>query len=119
MEIVSTMLVVLDLEESRQFYINILGLKIKSEHSNRICFSVGNHEIVMFQGEGRAIKSKHASDANSTLIFYTNNLDKKITKFKSNGVEFVHETPINKDWGRYAAFKDPSGIVHEIFEPST
>ena len=119
MEIVSTMLIVLDLEDSKQFYLNILGLKIKSEHSDRIYFSVGNHEIVMFQGEGPAINSKHASDANSTLIFSTNNLDEMITKFKSNGVEFVHETPISKGWGRYAAFKDPSGIVHEIFEPST
>jgi hypothetical protein len=28
----------------------------------------------------------------------------------------VHQTPNENQWGRYAAFKDPSGIVHEIFE---
>jgi hypothetical protein len=35
---------------------------------------------------------------------------------KSQGVEFIHETPNAQPWGRYNAFKDPSGIVHEVFE---
>ncbi|WP_252097536.1 VOC family protein [Pseudoalteromonas sp. NBT06-2] len=45
-----------------------------------------------------------------------NNLDEKIKQLKRKGVEFVHQAPNENQWGRYTAFKDPSGIVHEIFE---
>lgn len=43
-------------------------------------------------------------------------LDEKINALKSKGVEFIHEVPNENRWGRYAAFKDPSGIVHELME---
>ena len=111
-----TMLVVTDLEISKQFYVNVMGLKIRAERPNQIHFMLGDHEIVMFQGDGPAIKSKHAYDANSTLLFTTTQLDEKISQLKAHGVEFVHQTPYQQAWGRYAAFKDPSGIVHELFE---
>ena len=35
---------------------------------------------------------------------------------KAQGIEFIHQMPNENPWGRYAAFKDPSGIVLEIME---
>lgn len=116
MEKVSTMLIVADLAVSRQFYLEVLGLKIESEYPDRIYFTLGDHSIVMFQGQGRAVASEHACDANSTLVFSTKNLDQKIKQMRAQGVEFIHESPNAQPWGRYNAFKDPSGIVHEVFE---
>lgn len=115
-EKVSTMLVVADLAVSKQFYVDVLGLTIQSEYPGRIYFTLGDHPIAMFQGEGPAVASEHADDANSTLIFSTKNLDEKIAQMKSQGVEFLDEEPNDQPWGRYLAFKDPSGIVHEVFE---
>jgi hypothetical protein len=43
-------------------------------------------------------------------------LDEKITELTSKGVVFVHQSPHENRWGRYAAFKDPSGIVNELME---
>ncbi len=118
MENISTMLVVSNLKIAKQFYVKVLGLNLCSEHSDRIHLNVGGYEIVIFQGDGPAIESKHGSDANSTLIFTTKNLDEKIEKLKLKGVQFLHDIPNTDEWGRYCAFKDPSGITHELFEPT-
>ncbi len=119
MENVSTMLVVSNLKMAKQFYVNVLGLTLCSEHSDRMHLRVGGYEIVIFQGHGPAIESKHGSDANSTIIFTTKNLDRKVETLKLKGVKFLHDTPNINEWGRYCAFKDPSGIVHELFEPNS
>ena len=68
----------------------------------------------MFQGSKEMIEYQHGYNANSSLVFSVENLDEKIAKLKSEGVIFVHHTPNQNRWGRYAAFKDPSGIVHEL-----
>jgi len=118
MEKISTMLVVANLEIAKQFYIDVLELNLISEHSDRIHLSVGGYEIVIFQGQGPAVDSNHGSDANSTLIFTTKHLDQRMADLKLKGVQFLHKTPNSNEWGRYCAFKDPSGIVHELFEPN-
>jgi len=50
------------------------------------------------------------------LVLTVSNLDEKINELKSKGVVFVHKSPNENRWGRYAAFKDPSGIVNELME---
>ena len=42
----------------------------------------------------------------------------KVKELKAKGVPFIHESPGQNQWGRYMAFKDPSGIVHELMESS-
>ena len=70
----------------------------------------------MFQSGMESIEYEHGYNANSTLVFTVQNLDEKIRNLKSKGVVFVHESPNQNRWGRYSAFKDPSGIVHEVME---
>ncbi len=119
METISTMLMVTNINIAKQFYVDVLGLKLCSEHSDRLHLSVDGYEIVIFQGHGPAIESNHGSDSNSTLIFTTRNLDQKVEALRSQGVHFLHDTPNSNEWGRYCAFKDPSGITHELFEPNS
>ena len=116
MENPSTLLVVQNLEESKMFYVNILGLSLLSEKDHCIKLLAGNHEIVMFQGTLPAMSYQHGYNSNSTLVFTVKNLDFKVNELKQNGVEFIHDSPNKNDWGRYSAFKDPSGIIHEFFE---
>jgi predicted enzyme related to lactoylglutathione lyase len=113
---VSTLLVVHDLEISKKFYIDTLGLTFISEHENCVQLKIGDHEVVIFEGDSKGVNYRHGYESNSTLVLIINNLDEKIDLLKKQGVEFVHQTPNENQWGRYAAFKDPSGIVHEIFE---
>jgi len=116
MQILSTLLVVQNLHLSIDFYVNLLGLDLVEEHSNCVKLTAGYHEVIMFEGTMASIEYKHGYNANSTLVFTVKNLDEKINQLKSKGVVFVHESPNQNRWGRYAAFKDPSGIVHEVFE---
>lgn len=113
---VSTLLVVHDLTISKKFYIDILGLELASEHEKCVQLKIGDQEVAIFEGDNTAVSYRHGYESNSTLVLTVNNLDEKIIYLKKQGVEFVHQTPNENQWGRYAAFKDPSGIVHEIFE---
>ena len=116
MENPATLLVVQNLEVSKNFYLNILGLELVEEHDDCVKLKAGNHEVIMFQGTKQSELYDHGYNANSTLLFTVTDLDEKINQLKSEGVVFVHATPNQNRWGRYAAFKDPSGIVHELFE---
>jgi predicted enzyme related to lactoylglutathione lyase len=116
MENPSTLLVVQDLQKSKLFYVNVLGLALISENERCLKLLAGSHEVLIFQGTLPAIDYEHGYNASSTLVFTVKNLDTKIKELKSHGVEFIHASPNQNDWGRYSAFKDPSGIVHEVFE---
>ncbi len=112
----SSLLVVMNLKESLVFYTEVLALELVEKHSDCIKLKAGDHEIILFQGTMDSIEYSHGYNANSTILFTVNNLEQDIERLKSKGVTFIHETPNQNRWGRYAAFKDPSGIVHELFE---
>ena len=116
MENPSTLLVVHNLEISQQFYVDVLGLELVEKHSDCIKLKVGSHEVIMFKGTMESINYKHGYNANSTLLFIVSNLDDEIDRLQLEGVVFVHQKPNQNRWGRYSAFKDPSGIVHELME---
>lgn len=119
MENPSTLLVVQNLKESLEFYTKTLGLELVEDHCDCIKLKAGHHEVIMFQGTMDSIEYAHGYNANSTLLFTVDNLDEEINKLKSKGVTFIHKIPNKNRWGRYSAFKDPSGIVHELFELSS
>jgi predicted enzyme related to lactoylglutathione lyase len=116
MENPTTLLVVQNLQLSKAFYINVLGMKIIEEHDDCMKLKVGNHEVIMFEGTSPSVDYQHGYNADSTLVFTVDDLDKKIEELKYKSVVFVHESPNKNRWGRYAAFKDPSGIIHELME---
>ena len=114
----STLLVVHNLLESKDFYDNILGLTIVEEYKDSSKLKIGSHNVFMFQGTMPAKNSEHGYNANSSLVILVSHLDEKIIELKSKGVVFVHQSPNENRWGRYAAFLDPSGIVNELMEYS-
>jgi len=116
MQSTSTLLVVENLKVSKEFYINILGLDLIEEFDDCLKLKFGQHSVFMFQGTMESIEYEHGYNANSTLVLTVNNLDDKISELKSKGVAFVHQSPNENRWGRYSAFKDPSGIVHELMQ---
>jgi len=119
MENPQTLLVVNNLKLSKIFYLNVLGLKLIEEYDDCIKLESGQHKIILFQGSKTGVDYDHGYHSNSTLLFTVKNLDSKIKYLKSHGVNFIHQTPNENRWGRYAAFKDPSNIVHELFELHT
>lgn len=116
MENPSTLLVVYDLLISRDFYVDLLGLSLVEEHEDCLKLKAGSHNVFMFQGTMESISYEHGYNSNSSLVLAVSNLDEKIKELKSKGVVFIHDSPNENRWGRYAAFKDPSGIVNELME---
>jgi predicted enzyme related to lactoylglutathione lyase len=116
MENPQSLLVVHDLAVSKNFYLNVLNLTLVEEHEDCIMLKSGQHTIILFQGGMASVDYAHGYNSNSTLLFTVKNLDNRIKQLKVHGVEFIHQTPNQNRWGRYAAFKDPSNIVHELFE---
>ncbi len=112
----STLLVVKDLSTSISFFVNILDFIISEQYPDCVKLNYGQQSIIIFQGTKEAIEYDHGYSSNSTLLITVSNLDAKIADLKSKGVSFVHDTPNENRWGRYMAFKDPSGIIHELFE---
>ena len=112
----STLLVVHDLFVSRDFYVDILGLNLVEEHEDSLKLKIGSHIVFMFQGTMEATNYDHGFNSNSSLVLTVSNLDEKIDELRLKGVVFVHKSPNENRWGRYAAFKDPSGIVNELME---
>lgn len=112
----STLLVVQDLLISKEFYIDVLGLILVEEYEDSLKLKCGSHNVFIFGGAMEATNYEHGYDSNSSLVLTVSDLDNKIKELKSKGVVFVHEFPNENRWGRYAAFKDPSGIVNELME---
>lgn len=111
-----TLLVVENLQTSKLFYLDVLGMTLREDNHNCIKLSIGQHQVLMFEGSEPSVDYRHGYNANSTLVFAVENLADKIEELKTKGVVFVHKSPNENKWGRYAAFKDPSGIIHELME---
>ena len=89
----STLLVVKDLKESLEFYTVVMALTLVEHHHDCVKLQAGEHIIIMFEGTYRAEDYSHGYHANSTLLFTVEDLDKSIERLKSQGVDFVHQSP--------------------------
>jgi len=111
-----TLFVVKDLQKTKDFYLNVLEMTLIEETQNGIKLALGAHHILVFEGEGMAVGYQHGVQANSNLVIEVANLDAKLAQLKRLNIPILHDEPGENKWGRYSAFKDPSGIVHEFFQ---
>jgi len=111
---ISTLLIVKNLKEAKQFYVEVMGLTLIKICGNRLDLEADGHQIHIFEGEGNARPYRHSSDASSTLVFGVANLETKKLELEALGYKFIHTS--ENEFSRYGAFWGPSGIVHEISE---
>lgn len=119
---------VTDLKKAKEFYRDKLGLEVreplKKEGAPFEIATEGAATILVYQVEKQA-KVDYPNQTGVTLCFYTQDLDKTIKAWKEKGVEFIKITWSKDDsgtaecpFGRFIAFKDPFGNVHEVLQPS-
>ena len=98
-----------DLEKSKKFYGEILGLNKKYEFSSYVGFECGGVEIGLTPRK----KPKIGRDPPSIELF-VDNVDAACQALRERGVEFLVE-PHDEPWGgRQAKFQDPDGNVLEL-----
>jgi glyoxylase I family protein len=118
MELAKLMIFVPDLEEARRFYADVLGFALKEEHGDRLVFAHGGCDLVAFRCDRDSPVGGYSREARAVFVFGVASIDAAMAELRARGVRFLHERPAENEMGRYAAFVDPFGIVHEIFQPA-
>lgn len=119
---------VVDVSEAKAFYTTVLGFEVSSEAGGKGVVelsSPGGPSILLYPVKHR-VDHDYPNGAGATLIFSTDNIDRTHDAWVKAGVEFI-KISWSKDssgiarspYGRFVAFRDPSGNVHELIEPSS
>lgn len=120
---ISAVLVSTDLDRSRQFYEEKVGLRLSSETiTNHLVFECGNGSTLLIYGRANANKADHTQ-----VRFWTTDIAKDVAQLVDNGVEFdQYDTEtfktvdhvVTSPIGRSAWFKDPDGNTIALFQPA-
>jgi catechol 2,3-dioxygenase-like lactoylglutathione lyase family enzyme len=113
------MIFVSDLAEAKRFYRDVLGFPLKSESESRLDFVHEGCDLVAFKCEKDAAVEDYSRVARSVFVFEVPSVEWAMNDLRARGVRFLHERPAENELGRYAAFVDPFGNVHEICERRT
>lgn len=107
-------IVVNDINESTDFYENILGLKPKLKEENWVEFQLNN--CVLALHKKKEIEKVKPSFLN--IVFEVKDIGKEFIELKSKGV-FFFEEPQQHSFGKTAIIEDPNGHKIELFQPLT
>ncbi len=110
------MIFVNDMTKAKWFYSELLGMQIVLEEENKLIFAFDGCQLVTYKCEKTKEVGDYSNEARTVLVFDVNSVDQAFKEMKEKGIPFLHEEPTQ---GRYAAFVDPFGNVHEIAERLT
>ncbi len=105
-----------DLEAARHFYGEVLGLNLVGTGENSISFEGANFQLEVFSCETPTQPTGYSRQAGSSIAFAVSSLDVAVAELRAKGVQFLHSTPNEGPSGRYVAFVDPFGTVHELIQ---
>jgi len=117
MKYICPLIVVDDIEASREFYVNILDQKVKADFGQNVTFEgdfaihLKDHYEMLI---GRNDIKKNSR--NFELYFEHDELDGLFERLKEMGVEFVHDV-MEQPWKqKVVRFYDPDGHIIEVGE---
>ena len=110
------MIFVPDLREAKRFYSEVLGFPVRSEEADRVVFAHPGCDLVAFRCDRGAEVGEYSREARAVLVFAVASIDETVARLRAEGIRVLHDTPASNSLGRYAAFVDPFGIVHEVLE---
>lgn len=110
------MLLLPDLAEARRFYEGLLGFAVLEAGPERLILQHEGAAFHIYRCEEPALAADHGRAAASVLVFGVPDVEAAMAEMKRKGVDFLHALPATNASGRYAAFRAPGGLVHEIFQ---
>ncbi|HKU68834.1 MAG TPA: VOC family protein [Candidatus Baltobacteraceae bacterium] len=109
------MLVCADLARSRDFYRDVLGLRLKTDKSpNWIEFDLGNGSTLVLHPKTELVAVRPGS---LQLGFTVDNVDRFVADCASFNVP-VFQDPYDESFGRVAIIGDPDGYPIQVMSPS-
>jgi catechol 2,3-dioxygenase-like lactoylglutathione lyase family enzyme len=120
---ISAVLVSTDLEKSRDFYENTVGLTVSPETiKNHLLFDCGHGTTLLIYGRGSGNVADHTQ-----VRFWSRDIHADVARLVDRGVVFeeydmgafttVDHVVTTAGIGRSAWFKDPDGNTIAIFQP--
>ena len=103
-----------DLAKSRDFYRNVMGLKVANDQvPNWVDFELGGGKRLGLhpEGEGRKV-----TPGTLQLGFLVPDVDKFITDARVMGA-LILQDPFDAPFGRIAVLSDPDGYAVQVFTP--
>jgi catechol 2,3-dioxygenase-like lactoylglutathione lyase family enzyme len=120
---ISAVLVSTDLDASRRFYQDKIGMTLSPETiPNHLLFDAGDGTTLLIYGRPNPNLADHTQ-----VRFWSTDIDQDVKELADRGVEFDdYDTPTFKTVnhiattpiGRSAWFKDPDGNTIAIFQPA-
>lgn len=114
---VFAVLAVKNMEESRRFYEDMLGLDVAFEHPGGVTYESGGGQVMVYESDFAGTNEATAAG------WRVDDIDAMVEELKSAGVVFEHYDFLPGEWegdvvtmeGEKAAwFKDPSGNILNI-----
>jgi predicted enzyme related to lactoylglutathione lyase len=103
-----------DLEKSRDFYRNVMGLHVVTDQAPQwVDFELGGGKRLGLHPEGAGRK---VTPGTLQLGFAVPNVDRFITDAKVMGARILQE-PFDAPFGRIAILADPDGYAVQVFTP--
>lgn len=103
-----------DLAVSRDFYKNVMGLRVANDQvPNWVDFELGEGKKLGLHPEGAGRK---VTPGTLQLGFLVPNVDKFITDARVMGARILQE-PFDAPFGRIAILSDPDGYAVQVFTP--
>jgi lactoylglutathione lyase len=110
-----SMLVSKDPARSREFYRDVLGLKLATDTAPHwVDFDLGYGVMLGIHPEDDGLSVKPGSLSNG---FAVDDVDGFIAGVKSHGVPVVQQ-PQDEPFGRHALILDPDGYVVQVYTPA-
>ena len=116
-------LFVADLQQSRIFYHEVLGLDVQFEDAESVGFKIEGLAFIVLQVDRARVQlqgqptATPSAGATAFLTTFTGDVDALHASLLERGVSFF-QRPADQPWGmRTAYFKDPDGHVWEIAQP--
>jgi len=117
---------VTDLHAARAFYRDTLGFEVREPFGAEGPFELdlGPGPTVLVYQVARSAPVEYGEQTGLTLVVHTEDLDGTVADWRARGVELVPIAWSEDDsgiagcpYGRFIAFRDPFGNVHELLQP--
>ena len=103
---------VTDLDASTSFYTKHLGCTVAGDHRDHGYMMLENQGVYLVLTKAEQTLSIGESMCHTRINFAVRDLDASVAALKAGGVRFIGEK--KSAVGRYAAFLDPSGNLHNL-----
>jgi catechol 2,3-dioxygenase-like lactoylglutathione lyase family enzyme len=105
------------MDRARSFYCNLLGLAVRTaDYLPRVLVLENDGPSIVLYLADQATSIAYPNQAQTLLAFQVDEIQQAMDELRAAGVELLHSEPETAPPGLFAAFRDPFGNVHELFE---